>query len=408
VTSDAVEAPVASEMAARAVPRLSALTGLRIVAALAVYASHVGPPSGAPGALRNFMNSGYMGVTLFFTLSGFVLTINYFEGLQHPRIHSVWRFAVARFARVYPLYILILFYILVREHLIGVSITGWWQHVLAIQAWDSNVLRADDFNGPAWSVSVEVFLYACFPVLVLVFAKLNRIRTVLLTAAAVVLGMAGLVVWFILTSRSKLPWVDPRSAYRWLYETPLTRLGDFMLGILAARLYSQTRGRQRLGVERVSGPMTIFAALVIVLLMCWRENFYSVWSWDLAYALPGVVLIFGLATAPKGVLARALSLPLVVLLGEASYAFYLVHAQALVYFGAERYRVDISVTSVLYGVLTLGAILCLAVGLHVMVERPARLYIRRLAGSYSGRASNPAAIAEPDRAVTSQERPAII
>ncbi len=56
----------------------------------------------------------------------------------------------------------------------------------------------------------------------------------------------------------------------------------------------------------------------------------------------------------------------------------------------------------------LGAILCLAVGLHVMVERPARLYIRRLFGSYSGRVSNPAAIAEPDTAVSAQTGQPII
>ena len=68
-------APEVSEPS-KATPRLPALTGLRILAALAVYASHLGPPHGSPKLLSTFMESGYMGVTLFFTLSGFVLAIN--------------------------------------------------------------------------------------------------------------------------------------------------------------------------------------------------------------------------------------------------------------------------------------------------------------------------------------------
>jgi peptidoglycan/LPS O-acetylase OafA/YrhL len=103
-----------------------------------------------------------------------------------------------------------------------------------------------------------------------------------------------------------------------------------------------------------------------------------------------------------------LSFPLIILLGESSYAFYLVHQRALEYLGAGRWAVATSATTIAYEALTLGAILCLAVGLHVMIERPARLYIRRLFGSYHGPVSNPAAVAEPDAAVTTETQPAII
>lgn len=387
-------------------PRLSSLTGLRILAALAVYASHLGPPHGSPKPLATFMEAGYMGVTLFFTLSGFVLAINYFERLCHPGVRAIWKFATARFARVYPLYILILFYILIRQHAFGESTVGWWEHVLAVQAWDPSVYRAFGFNGPAWSVSVEVFLYACFPLLVLALARLHTPRALLSMAMAVTLALTALTTWFVVSGRSGLPWASSASAHRWLYVTPLTRLGDFTLGIIAARLYVQAREQAR--VVRAGGFLAIGAALAIVLLMAWPANLFSAWSWDLAYALPSVVLIFGLAVAPRGNLARVLSIPWVVLLGECSYAFYLVHQRALGYFGADRWATATSATTIIYEALTLGAILCLAVGLHVMIERPARLYIRRLSGSYSGRAANPAVVAEPDTAVANQSQPAII
>jgi peptidoglycan/LPS O-acetylase OafA/YrhL len=352
------------------------------------------------------MESGYMGVTLFFTLSGFVLTINYFESFRHISGRKLWQYSVARFARIYPLYILIVVYMIDRQHAFGEPINGWWEHVFAIQAWDPNIYHAYSFDAPSWSVSVELFLYACFPLLVLVLARLRTLASTLTAAGFVVLAMAALTTWFVVTGRGNLSWADPESAHRWLYVTPLTRLGDFTLGILAARLYAQTREHVR--VAQVGGLLAAVATLVILALMAWPANFYSAWSWDLAYALPAAVLIFGLAAAPLSLPARMLSIPIVVLLGEASYAFYLVHMPALSYFGAGRWTVAASPTTVLYEALTLGAILCLAVGLHVMVERPARLYIRRLSGSYSGRVSNPAAIAEPDAAVAAQVRPPII
>jgi len=386
--------------------RLQALTGLRILAALAVYASHLGPPHGSPKLLSTLMESGYMGVTLFFTLSGFVLAINYFEDFRHPAVRGMWQYIVARFARIYPLYILIVIYMIDRQHAFGESIGVWWEHILAIQAWDPNIHHAYSFDPPSWSVSVEFFLYACFPLLVLALARLRTLRATLTAAGFVTLAMAALTTWFVVTGRGNLGWADPESAHRWLYVTPLTRLGDFTLGILAARLYAQTRGHVRLA--QVGSVLTAVAGLVIVVLMAWPANLYSAWSWDLAYALPAAVLIFGLAAAPLSLPARVLSIPIVVLLGEASYAFYLVHMPALGFFGAGRWAVATSPTTILYEALTLGAILCLAVGLHVMVERPARLYIRRLFGSYSGRVSNPAAIAEPDAAVATQTQPPII
>lgn len=384
----------------RQTARLPALTGVRILAALAVYASHIPPPHNAPKILATFFEAGYMGVTLFFTLSGFVLAINYFERLSRPNVRGVLQFGVARFARIYPLYILILVYILIRQHAFGASVAGWWEHVLALQAWSSSVYQAYNFNGPAWSVSVEIFLYSCFPLLVVALARVRTPSGVLRAAMVVTLMMTALTVWFVLSGRGDLSWADSESAHRWLYVTPLTRLGDFMLGILAARLYSLVRENDR--VTRVGGPLAIISAIVIIGLMAWPANLFSAWSWDLAYALPSVVLIFGLAVAPRSRAARTLSLPFVVLLGESSYAFYLVHQRALEYFGAGRWAVATSPTTIAYEGLTLGAIVCLAIGLHVIVERPARLYIRRLSGSYAGRATNPSAIAEPEAALATQ------
>lgn len=357
-------------------PKLPALTGIRIFAALAVYASHIGPPHGSPAFLATFFASGYAGVTVFFVLSGFVLAINYFDRLRRPNVRATYDYCVARFARIYPLYILVLFYFVVREHAFGESIDGWWRNAFAIQAWDPNLAHAYSFDGPSWSISVEFFLYACFPFLVPLLGRLRRPRTTVLVAGGVATGMLALAGLFAIAGWASLPIEDPGSAHRWLYRMPLTRLGDFTLGILAARLYMQTRGQ---GLQERWGQLLVIGSMLVgVGLMAWPTLLLSSWSWDVAYALPAAVFIFGLALAPVSLPARALSLPFVVLLGEASYAFYLIHAPAIGLLGAGQWASAMSVTTVAFEALTLGAILALAVGLHVTFEDPARSYIRRV------------------------------
>lgn len=340
-----------------------------------MYASHVGAPHGSPAFVANFFASGYSGVTLFFVLSGFVLAINYFERFRHPSASGIYNYFVARFARIYPLYLLMLVYFVVRLHANDGSIEGWWRSALAIQAWDPDLAHAYSFDAPAWSISVEFFLYACFPLMVPLVARLRRPRAALVAAAAIVAGMAALTAWFVLAGAGSLPWEDPDSAHRWLYRTPLTRLGDFTLGVLAARLYVQTRDNG--SVARLGSPLAVGAILATVGLMCWSGLLFTPWSWDLAYAVPATLFIFALAVAPLSLPARGLSLPFMVLLGEASYAFYLVHDPAIGLLEAGQWATATSPTRVAYEALALGAILALAVGLHVTVERPARTYLRR-------------------------------
>jgi peptidoglycan/LPS O-acetylase OafA/YrhL len=368
---------------ARSGRSIPALTGLRIVAALAVYLSHLGPPHSAPSVLVSFFSSGYMGVTVFFVLSGFVLSINYFGSFTSPNVHKLWDYVVARFARIYPLYIAVLVYIIVRLHAYGEAIGGWWQHVLAIQAWSPTLAQAYNFNGPAWSVSVEVFLYACFPLLVVLLGRLDTTRALGIVAGVVVLCMVGLTWWFVATGRGDLPWTDPESAHRWLYRTPLTRLGDFTLGILAARLF--VRNQTHRAWKRAGYPLAAGGGIVVLALMAWSPDVFSAWSWDVLYALPAALVILGLALSPGSLPARFLSLPVMVLLGESSYAFYLVHQPALEYLGANRWSIATSPTTVIFEIFIFGIIVCLSVGLHVVLENPARRFIRRIATSSVGK-----------------------
>src|SRR6476620_6656817 len=84
-------------------PRLHAITSLRFLAALHVVLFHmrvVGILSGGPWWYQNFASIGYIGVNFFFVLSGFILVYTY-AGSSF----SVRRFWQARFARIYPAYV---------------------------------------------------------------------------------------------------------------------------------------------------------------------------------------------------------------------------------------------------------------------------------------------------------------
>jgi peptidoglycan/LPS O-acetylase OafA/YrhL len=367
-------------------PRLEALTGVRWFAAVAVFFSHYG--IGDPPLFSHMARAGYAGVTLFFVLSGFVLTINYVPRMSEFSVRETSSFLGARFARIAPAYFFALLFAMYLPVLLGAvgagPAIGWsdpvtrphlWQHVLAIQAWHPHVEVAYAFNPPAWSLSVEIFLYAMFPLLVVFLAPaLRTIRGASLVLVVTAAAMIGLLLVFYSSGDTALDKVDPSSAHRWLYRSPLTRLGDFVLGIGAARLWQLTRER------RVIGPRAgTVAQLAVVALVC---VFLAIPSWfataktyDVFYALPAVVLFLLLAWQPRGAVALLLAWAPLVFLGELSYAFYLLHVPL------EQVTDAIIPNSLTGWAWRTGLGLAISVFaaylLHIAVEDPARRFLRR-------------------------------
>ena len=185
---------------------IDALTGVRMLAAAGVFLSHTPSPEYLPSTLRTFMTAGYNGVTLFFVLSGFVLAWNYVDRMATLSAQAMWSFFVARFARVYPLYLLALVIAISPLLVGGQPLPGLLRHVLAIQTWSPDVTMAFGYNAPGWSIGVEFFLYACFPLVIVVLARLRRSpRALMAVAALCVVAMLALALWFELTGRGDIP-----------------------------------------------------------------------------------------------------------------------------------------------------------------------------------------------------------
>ena len=220
-------------MGAPDVTRIDSLTGLRFFAALVVFASHLALPEVMPTGRSTFLQAGYNGVTLFFVLSGFVLTWTYAERLARPDGVELWNFAAARFARIAPLYLIVLLFMMSR---LRDGLPAWaWKHVLAVQTWSGDMVMAFSLNGPGWSIGVETFLYALFPVLVWLVVPVARRWPALVWLGAVAV-LTAITAYFHLTEANDRLWFDPGSAHRWLYRMPLTRVPDFAMGIALAML----------------------------------------------------------------------------------------------------------------------------------------------------------------------------
>ena len=303
--------PAAELPAANRSP-VQALTSLRFFAALAVLWFHSGSAvlleSGrVPAPLLNILRNGYLGVSFFFVLSGFILTYVYSGQMGRP--DALKRFYLARFARVYPVYLLTILAML--PFVSCQSATNCLPQFFLLQMWPT--LQAGQFenwNGPAWTLSVELLFYLLFPLLL---AGLSRLSGAGLGAA--VAGLAALMVAGRLPGISALE-NTPFPILTYL-PLPMLRVPEFAFGIGLALQFLRRRAGQGMGwLPHASIALTI--AIMATSQSPWVAPFAAIGF--------GLVIFSVTAFLREGYLAWFLSSRLMVLLGGASYSFYLLQA----------------------------------------------------------------------------------
>jgi peptidoglycan/LPS O-acetylase OafA/YrhL len=317
-------------------PRLSALTALRFLAALHVLLFHVAAlriHSGT-GFYGVFAATGYMGVGLFFVLSGFILVYTY-EGRSF-RAREFWR---ARFARIYPAYAFALllaapafFYVCLRTD--APSHAWFREHFVAsvllvpalLQAWVPRAALA--WNGPAWSLSAEAFFYLVFPLLFRVLSSKTNRALFRVCVGAWLVGLAFPVAYLLLDPDANSAAVGDQQALFWFYAmkfNPLARLPEFVVGMAAGFLFVR-----KAVPRRWAAPLVIAGIVTVVLAIAIHTRIPEPVLHNALLAPVFAVTIYGLALDSK--LSRALARPTLVLLGEASYSLYLLHVTLLGWF----------------------------------------------------------------------------
>jgi len=333
---------------------LPALTGLRFLLAFWVILHHLTGPGGAldpwasslPHPLYAVIRGGYLAVATFFVLSGFVLAHGYGCG-DWPQ-ERLRRYAVARFARIYPVYALSL--LMVAPFILAYHGPGKAgliaNYGLLLQGWTGH--QPVGWNTPAWSLSCEVFFYCSFPLIGWLIRSLARPG-----ALAAVAGTACLLPRLLTACGLHQDW------------KPLVHFADFLMGIAAWVLYSRLResGRPRL----IAPWLYIGAALTGAAVIAWPEVLPSVVDLNSALRPLNALLVAGLA-AGSGYIARLLASPIAVYLGRSSYAMYILHIPLV--WWVKRWSSTYSAGAYLAFVVVF------AVVVHRFLEEPANRYIR--------------------------------
>jgi peptidoglycan/LPS O-acetylase OafA/YrhL len=301
------------------------------------------------------LRRGYLGVDLFFVLSGFVISMVYGPWFAAPSRSLLVRWAlflIRRAARLWPLHVVVLTITMLSLLSEGNQFhpLTMLANVLMVQAWGVST----EINSPAWSVSTEWFAYAVFPLLAPI---LLRDRT------GLVLGLTGVVA--LLTADMLLaPHVGLMRRgqldiyYNYSILPVLRCLAGFMLGMMAWRIGRLTAARRWFENGWI-GPAAL--ALMLVL-MLGSSNDLVVYP-----LLPIIVLGFHFG---RGAACRLFAHGPIYRLGVLSYAFYLVHFTILHWFpfGWAPHGIEL----LAYMAVTI----LVAAGLHWLIERPCRSLIR--------------------------------
>ena len=297
------------------------LDGLRAIAVYLVLLFHAGMVT---------VGGGFIGVDLFFVLSGFLVTGVLLREVDQRGTFALGAFYARRVRRLLPAAVVVIVATAAFQLLVG-SLPARMELVDDAQAsllyvvnWHF-ILESRDYFGAElgestspflhfWSLAIEEQFYVFYPLLVLLVLRLaaRPMRALAVVLTVLMVASVGLQVW------------RAASDAGYAYYASETRLYQLVAGaLLALAVCSATQRVSRRGaLVAASGGVV---GLVALLLVASRWVEVSPSTRGLLATVAGVLLIAGLWFAPQGRLARLLGLPLPRFLGQISYGTYLWH-----------------------------------------------------------------------------------
>ncbi|MBY8849413.1 acyltransferase [Saccharothrix longispora] len=315
-------------------PPLPSLTGLRFLAALLVFFFHMTlfdspiPPNDpvnpfadqglAEGLEWFFSKAGYLGVSFFFVLSGFVLTWSSVDG---EPMRSFWR---RRVLKIFPNHVVVFLAAMALFAGTTTPVSDWLANLFLLHSFSPDPTVYVNVNPPAWTLCSELLFYLLFPLIIRPVRRIadNRLW---FWAAVMVAGMVAVQVvnLTLIPDTPKSPITPVSTTQFWFgYIFPLPRLFEFVLGMILARAVIRNRV-PRIGLlpAALSVPVGYAAALALPF----------AFGFVVATIIPVALVILAWATADVENRPTVLRGRTAVWLGEISFGFYLCQGVVIFY-----------------------------------------------------------------------------
>ncbi len=354
--------------------RINTLTSLRFFAAIMIIIGHSRGVFFNENIFNHF--AFFQGVSFFFVLSGFILTIVYPTlSKQH-----VGQFYLARFARIWPAHIAaLMLFLLLFHNKITINLSQFMillTNVNLIHGWIPDVDYYFSFNAPSWSISTEAFFYFCFPLLI------YRWRHTWFFKLILSFGLVVLLIIYCNLANLKETTTVP-GIHGLIYINPLSRIFEFILGMVFASAFKKFNNDKLSFV--IMSFLELSALLLIFINLLYSANLATntiiplnlaeqYWVIYCSTCIWFAFLIL-FVSMQNGIVSRVLNFPIIVLLGEMSYSLYLVHYLFMFYcytHGAWWLRHHPVETYIFYWFV----ILCWAYLMWRLIECSARKWIK--------------------------------
>ena len=371
-------------------PIIPPLTGLRAIAAGIVFFYHwfFHYVEDLPLLIRAPFRVGYVGVPIFFALSGFLIALRYYDDFADGRT-TYWAYMTKRIIRIYPLYFFVLTFFVAAfgrpTNMIPETAFGWIVTYSLTQAFFPDLIFYGTLVG--WTLTIELLFYLLAPWVLRRIPRTMSMRNITLFLVALSLGFVALGYTISRMPANWLPHTIVGQEMNWIMHYSIFgHLPDFLIGVLFAFIYMKKGYFVKFG--RYASWLIWFSVLGMylstILLDTLGQPLGSFADRALAFlvAMFSSGLILGTAYDKKqaNVITRLLSTRWIIYLGFVSYALYLIQLTEPVqwlywlalgeYAGIENRFVR---AILLYIIVTPIAIL-----LYKFVEKPSHYWLGRL------------------------------
>lgn len=310
-------------------PRLHGLDTLRAAAIVLVFAYHYQVFVSGEATFGWLSRIGWVGVDLFFVLSGYLIANQLLGGMKRGEQLSLPRFYGRRLLRTLPnFYVVLALYWLFPQVLGGREPPPLWRFLTFTQ---NIALTPGTAFSHAWSLCIEEQFYLLLPAALMLGAALKSHRRALAWSLIGVLTVAAVLWRDHLWSRYGTQ--DPSQGYYpHLYYGSLARLDEFLPGVAVALLKQGHPAIWSTLMARARTLLAVGGAAALGMLTLMLHFYYidgygygrAMSSWGYSALAWSFALLVMASMAPAGVLARV-KVPGANALARWSYALYLTH-----------------------------------------------------------------------------------